>query len=488
MTERRSERVPVWLVFALPCALLAMTFLPGVNAGFWRVDNPLYAAVALRAYETGSLWTLHAGEQLYFNKPPLAFWAHGAFLRLFGRELWAARLPSLFAAMATLALSVDATRRVAGPLAAMASGVVLALTLEFFRAMHSISLDLWLGMCIAGCVWCVVRGMVSGRALRLSLLAGVFIGAGLMVKPLIALAPLPMLGVWMGVTRQRRALACVPVIAGVAVLVALPWHASMALTHGDLFWGEYFGSQVMARVTTDAHGSEPWWKYFAEIGGTYWPWLATFALGAALLRGERLSSGERRAVLLGLVFTGGWVAMLSVASDKAGRYLIPMYPLASWVSGVWLARAIPWSARLGRAARLVVVAGPLLGVLLMLFGPSPHAPTPEVWRDLRAFVLSHPQEDFVIGPRSRTLGAQVYLMRGQWPGVARWNSGVGEDAGGGLPPAGALMISRRRSALWARASDEVVFENEAFIVWRLSSAWDGDYVERSDAGGDAGDE
>lgn len=474
-----AQLPPLWIVFLVPCALLVMTFLPGLNDGFWRVDNPLYAAISKFAYESGSLWTLYAGEQHYFNKPPLVFWVHGAVLHAFGAELWAARLPSLFVALSTLLLSIDAVRRLTGPYAAMASGIVLALTLEYFRAMHSISLDLWIGLAVTGGAWCVIRGVISGRVLLWSIGAGVFIGAGLMTKPLLALAALPFFAIWLGVTRQWRALAFMPLIAAVAVAVALPWHVSMGMLHAELFWNEYFGSQVMDRVTTDAHGSSPWWSYLGTIGQTYWPWLIAFACGAWLLWGDRARAGERPALWFGVVFSIGWVVMLSVSQDKAGRYLIPAYPFASWVGGVWLARAFPMTRRTDRLARVAIVGAPAIGLLLALFGPAPHQPISQPWRELRDFVRAHPDDDFVIDPRSRTLGAQVYLMRNRWPGVAKWNAGVGEDAGGGLPPAGTLMVSRRHAVLWARPGDQTVFENAEFIVWRLSTDWDGNYAVRS---------
>lgn len=448
-----------------------------MNSGFWRVDNPLYAAVSMFAYESGSLWTLHAGEQQYFNKPPLAFWVHGAVLRLFGAELWAARLPSLLAAMATVLMSIDSVRRMAGRRAAMASGVVLALTLEFFRSMHSISLDLWLAMFITGSAWCVVRGLLSGRVFVWCTAAGLFIGAGLMVKPMIALAALPLIGVWLGVLRRWRVLAGLLLSAGVAIAVALPWHLSMASIHGDAFLAEYFGSQILDRVTTDAHGAEPWWKYLAQIGETYWPWLITFVLGASMLRGERMHRRSQAAVLLGVVFTLGWIVMLSVSHDKAGRYLIPVYPFASWVSGVWIARVMMpgWGARMHRALRLTVFAAPAMGLLLALFGPNPHGTIPAHWAELRDFVRAHPDDRLFVPPRSRTLGAQLYLMRDGWPGVARWGEGVGEDAGGADPPAGSLLVTRRSGALQARPGDQTMFENRSFRIVRLATDWDGDY-------------
>ncbi len=468
-------------VYLLPAAILLAVFLPGLNAGFWRVDNPLYAAVAKHAWESGSLWTLHAGEQHYFNKPPLAFWAHGLPLHLFGAELWAARLPSFLVALATLMLSIDALRRLAGPRAALASGIVLALTLEFFRAMHAISLDLWLAMTIAGAVWCITRGLVSGRALRWSAAAGVCIGIGLMVKPMIALAALPLLAAWLAIIRQNRSLIGLVIAGAVAIIVALPWHLSMILTHGDAFTAQYFGSQIVDRVTTDAHGSEPWWKYLKWIGETYWPWLITLILGAALVNNQTVDRRARHAILLGVLFPVLWIAMLSVSSDKAGRYMIPVYPLASWVSGIWLARAFASKpdTRADHALSWAVAAAPALGLLLALFGPAPHQPIPPHWRELREFVAANADDRYCVPPSSKSLGAQLYLMNGHWPDAAPASADTAPQ-----PAAGALLVTRNSGRHQPPPADTTVFENGAFTVTRLTSDWDGRYLIRQDAAPD----
>ncbi|MCA9282273.1 MAG: glycosyltransferase family 39 protein [Phycisphaeraceae bacterium] len=478
MPECEQPHRALLRAYLIPAALLLATFIPGVNAGFWRVDNPLYAAVSKFAYDSGSLWTLHAGDQLYFNKPPLAFWVHGLFLHFLGPELWVSRIPSFFVALATVLLTVDTARRLAGHRAALASGIVLALTLEYFRAMHSISLDLWLALCITGSAWALAAGLGSKRALRWSIAAGLFLGAGLMVKPLIALAALPFFAIWFTVIRERRALTSLALITTVGVIIALPWHISMISLHGDAFTAEYFGSQIVDRVTTDAHGSRPWWDYLEQLASTYWPWLITFLLGLPLLRGERMHKPEQRLGMLSLIFTLGWVAVLSVSSDKAGRYLIPAYPFAAFLSGIWLARAVPASFWEGTKIIRITLAAPTIAMIFALIGISPHDPIPRHWGELREFVRTHPDADFCINPRSRTLGAQLYLMRSKWPAIARWTGDTDPSLRAIDPPAGTLMVSRRSSALSPRPTDEIAFENTQFVVWRLTTDWEGVYSVR----------
>ncbi|MCA9283528.1 MAG: hypothetical protein KDA30_16010, partial [Phycisphaerales bacterium] len=165
-------------------------------------------------------------------------------------------------------------------------------------------------------------------------------------------------------------------------------------------------------------------------------------------------------------------------------YLIATYPFAAWVGGLWLARAIPARVWNGRAIKRIAFTIPVLALAFALFGPSPHKPTPDHWRELRDFVRSNPDAQLCTTPRSRTLGAQLYLMRDEWPHIARWAEDPDKDAPGVDPPVGTLMVARKKRAFSARPTDEIVFENAQFIVWRLTSDWDGRYSVRADSSTD----
>src|SRR5262249_43357247 len=128
----------------LPVIWLLAVTVPHLEQGDFRRDTGRYAAVGLYMWDGGSLLQPHLNPNtLYFNKPPLAFWIYGVCLKLFGVHLTVARLPSIAAALGVVCLSVLTARQIGSKAEALTSGLVLALSYEFFRRTREISLDFW---------------------------------------------------------------------------------------------------------------------------------------------------------------------------------------------------------------------------------------------------------------------------------------------------------------------------------------------------------
>ncbi|MCZ7633393.1 MAG: glycosyltransferase family 39 protein [Phycisphaerales bacterium] len=179
-----------WL---LPLVFLLCMTLPHLGQGDWqRTDGAWYGAIAVQAWRTGELWTLHGPPgQPYFNKPPLAFWLHGLSLHAAGPGAHAARLPSVLAACAGLLATVWTVRMLAGRRAALLSGATLSLTAEYLRRTREISLDLWQAAFILFAVALLVRATRTRRSGRAAgtlwaCASGASLGAALLTKPLVA--------------------------------------------------------------------------------------------------------------------------------------------------------------------------------------------------------------------------------------------------------------------------------------------------------------
>ena len=150
-----SRRLKLYLIPVL--ILLAFT-LPHLDQGEFRRDTVRYAAIGHYMWNGGSLLTPYANaEKIYFNKPPLALWIHGFFLKLFGLNLVAARVPSILAAVGVLVLNMLSVRNLGTRREAVISGLVLASTYEFFRRTREISLDMWQLFFIMIAVWLITK-------------------------------------------------------------------------------------------------------------------------------------------------------------------------------------------------------------------------------------------------------------------------------------------------------------------------------------------
>lgn len=477
-----------WRVYVVPAAIFLAVTLPHLGYGDFRVDTGLYSAVGLQAWRTGELWTLHTGGQPYFNKPPLVFWIHGLVLHLFGPSLLAARLPSLLAALGCLLATVGIARVMCGRRTALATGVVLALTIEFFRRVREISLDVWLLLFVMLALLLAVTAVKRGRWWLLGL-AGVPVGLALLCKPLVGLLVIPILVCWLAWIGEARRLGWVALAAAVAIAVAAPWHVSMAMSHGDVFVGQYFGREVMERATGERITSRgaPVWYYPAKASETYWPWMVPFVLGVVTWgRGVGLSR-DWRSARLALLWVAFWLVALSLFPDRRPRYAMPLWPAMAWIAGMWLARW-PWgwlrrSERAGLRAVTgsVVVAGIVLAVLPVpadkeaaregvrkwtgrIFGPPPEAH----WPALIAWMREEGVEEIWEGAVARSAQARLYLEFGRWP-RATWTR---NGEAGAEPPRGALLLYHRRGGRGPGENETEVFRAGDVYITRLGEgAW-----------------
>ncbi len=420
-----TNRGKLTSLLLLPCLLLLVVTVPHLEQGDFRKDTGRYAAVALYMWESGNLSTPYLNpETPYFNKPPLALWIHGAFLKLFGPSLPAARVPSILAALGVLVLSVLTVRRLGSRSEAIVSGIVLALTYEFFRRTREISMDFWQLFFVMALVYLAVTGAKTGRR-GLVILGGVPLGLALLCKPMVALAVTPILAVWLVMLgRGRWVWLLVGGAIPVAVAVALPWHWHMWKEFGGSFINGYLGHEVIDRAAGRMSMKPPLF-YLSVLLQTYWPWLGF--LGFAAWRRWRFA-GPRRAVsrdvfLFGRVWSAYALLLLSLFPDKKPNYALLVYPMLSWAVAAGLCR-LPWRRagnwyRTGFAglAPAAVVLAVILSIAPIQFqaGPGKEWQSLFRWMDERSIGPGQ-MAAAELAPNDR---CYFYIRRGWWLASSR---------------------------------------------------------------------
>lgn len=462
-------------VYAIPAAVLAAITLPHLGQGDWRGDAGWYSAIALQAWRSGQWWTLHAEPgQLYFNKPPLVFWIHGLFLHALGPGIAAARLPTVLVSVGCLVATVGIARGWVARWPALLAGVVLALTYEFFRRNREISLDLWQLLFMLLSVWLIATAVKKDRA-GPALLAGLPLGLALLCKPLVALAALPILAVWMVWARAGRRAWWLLLTGLVAVAVAAPWHVSMAVIHGPAFTGQYFGTEIAARAAGEAVGGQlepkPAWFYLELLISTYWPWLAMVVIaGWTWWRRRAKDAGNSRAaplLKLGIVWTLAWLVLLSIFADRRPRYALPLYPGLAWIAASGLASVALVGLRpvlrgwMKWALPAAIVGGVVFAALPVRVqrGADPQWPAFFDW------VRANAPGGVLDGAFSGAPAARMYLETGRWPGPTRdrHERVIAE------PSEGDLLAYHRRGGRVPGPNEFVVFESGDLKVTRLGA-------------------
>lgn len=472
------------LCYLIPLAILGAVTLPHLAQGDWRGDTGWYAALGWSAWDSGKLWTLYAGDNLfYFNKPPLALWIHGLFLHAASVAdpaalranqpllLAIARLPTILAAGIVVLATVGTARQFLDRSRAMGAGIVLALSMEFFRRCREISLDMWQLAFLACAVWLVA---IAARKQRGGWIvaAGIPIGLSLLCKPLMGLLAIPMLAAWLLLIRRSRLAIWLFGTALVALLVAAPWHLSMWSLHGTEFTAQYFGAEVAKRAIGESVGGQrgqPRTFYLMQILAGYWPWLVCAVFGIASLKHARRNSRAFAITTLGLVWFAGWLVLLSIFPDRRDRYAVPLYPGLALVAGPWtigflrsrFPRVLEGVRRVGLP--IAIAAGVLFALLPVRVQ---RAPDPQ-WLEFQKWCTSQSSPELYDGAFAGAPAARVYLLTGRWPipTADRWGKSLAS------PPPGSLIAYHRRGGRAPGPNESVRFHAGDITITQLTGTW-----------------
>ena len=83
------------LRLAIYAMLAAILYLPGLGRpALWEPDEGRYAEIAREMVVSGDYVTPRDDFELYFEKPPLVYWADAASIGVFGANEFAVRLPA----------------------------------------------------------------------------------------------------------------------------------------------------------------------------------------------------------------------------------------------------------------------------------------------------------------------------------------------------------------------------------------------------------
>lgn len=333
---------------------LVPLLLSGAPRSFIAHDEGYYALQARWALEQNEWLTpLWLGAPA-FDRTMTLQWLIALSYRLFGSTAWAAHLPGLLAAVASLwlthALATElAPRLTLGPAWAWLSTVVLACTPLWINYAHFATQDLPLLAVLELAVLALLRSE-NGRpsAPRWSFLAGACVGLGFLLKSFLVAVPLLALLPYVLIEQRvllRRATLWLGVLAGLAPV--LLWLGLALHSHGlSVVSGLWL---KLVQLSGSDHFQPGPFFYLWNLPANTAPWIVAAGWGWWSWSRPRHQGGLDRAErLLLLAYPLLVLLLLSAFRTKTPYYGLLLSP---WLAMAAAAALLQWSRAPGRAAQ-----------------------------------------------------------------------------------------------------------------------------------------
>jgi 4-amino-4-deoxy-L-arabinose transferase-like glycosyltransferase len=366
------------------------------------------------------------------QKPPLVYWLTAASLALFGRNEFAARLPTALALVGCMAVTASIGARLYGPSRGLAAAGILGTSFGMVALGKLVMPEPFLALGIALTLYAAIRAMEEpggGRAWALAAwglaalaaltkgLHGLFFPA-LVLGGVAAVSP---------ASRGRLRRLLTPWGAALALALLLPWPLYIESRFPGYLEDNLLNEQIGHVLDTHfPRDSEPtpllllWGQHLLW----WFPWI--FFVPAALLAGQAWPAG--RLAALPVVWLGVVALAASLAGQRQDYHTLSAWPaMALLLSGAWS------DAGGGRTARLA--HGGALAALLVLGAAGVAAYGPFLWWEGGA------GETAPFGERNSVLDAIQGVAGAQWRGLVHLLPLAGA---GLLLGAGAAFVLRAR--------------------------------------------
>ena len=341
-------------------------------------DEALTAGRSLYIYHNHSLLNLEVNGKVSIRKPPLVYGLTAISYRVFGIDEFGLRFPNALFGLATFIVLAWGAWKTVGPRWAWLAPWLLIGCFNLFRVSRTALTDtaFVFGMTLAFLavfvdLWRVRRqrpeagGQKSDiRDILMPLLFGIGLATALLSKgPLALFAPL--YTVLFMILLRRDRLRPYILASTLALLPFAVWFVAQDLSFSH-FWSIYVGQEYMERINYHSGFNVQFIRGPFYYLSNFWRWsritgIMAFAmtlwLGFICLKkqGSQLCPPSERVPFFYL--SGAWLGyllLISIASHKSRRYILPIFPLISlaYIMGI---KAL-WSLASSSLKRWLVAA------------------------------------------------------------------------------------------------------------------------------------
>lgn len=333
------------------------------NVGLIDETEPLFAEASRQMLLTGDWITPFFNGETRFDKPALIYWCQAIAYSIIGVNEWAARTPSVLAAMGVIALAFytvqwyftkkDKLEQVTNLprryLTAAVAAALMALNPEMIVWGRTGVSDMLLTGCIGSTLLCFFLGYAqNNRPVVIAnwqfpnqwylasyvLIAGAILTkgpVGIVLPGLIMIAFALYVGKFWQIWREMR-----PILGMIIVLaLSLPWYILVTWRNGWNFINAFFVYHNIERFTEVVNGhSAPWYFYFLVVLLGFAPYAVYIPASLMSVKFWQRSYWlqQERSQHLGL-FVSLWFlgvfGFFTVSVTKLPSYVLPLMPAAA---------------------------------------------------------------------------------------------------------------------------------------------------------------
>jgi 4-amino-4-deoxy-L-arabinose transferase-like glycosyltransferase len=308
--------------------LVPLPFMP-----LMEPDEGRYSSIPSSMNASGDYVTPRLKAAVYFEKPPLSYWATALFFRLFGESEFSSRLFTALCAWGCIIL----TYRMGVFFHDARTGLFAAAILSTFLYHAAIGriniLDMPLAFFVCMAVWAGFRYFAAAQRRNAWLYLLYFFSAlAFLAKGLIGIVfPFGIIVIWLILSRRwREAFALFsPVGFLLFAVVTMPWLILVQQANPD-FFRFFFIQEHLLRYATRMHDRyQPIYFYLPIILAGTLPWCAFLpeALRGIRSKAGVLFDGDEKRFLL--TWIGVILIFFSISSSKLIPYIAPVFlPIA----------------------------------------------------------------------------------------------------------------------------------------------------------------
>ena len=370
---RAQSTTPVAILIAILLVSAAFLFFDrtAMPIQLWDESRNIVNALELRTRGFSLVTTYGGAPDLWNTKPPLLIWLMAGSVALFGPETWALRLPSMIAALGTIALLFWFVRRTIGSrfTAALATAL-LVLSPAFFgeHSARTADYDALLLFFVTAYLCLVFLALQHDRPARTLLaLIGAAICCAFLTKSIAGLVPGVGVALYVAVAGRWRRLVATPgyLLMGLGVIATLLLFLAVREWQGPGYLHAAWFNDVNGRFGSSLVLAKPRWFYLDLLRAGFFAAAPLLVLAPIALLAAR--GAVRQVLLFSLCVITATLVVFTCAASKLDHYILPAVPFMAIAAAVTCQLAIAQArAVLGTNARYArLVAAALLLVVIM---------------------------------------------------------------------------------------------------------------------------